>query len=158
MRFYSQLPFTKGLRAFLLTFAAVCHIEPQPSLQTVGTRKTTRLHDADAESGASQRLWTLCPNAVFVADQLAENAAQKHQEKPCQPSRCPLSVCLLLWRCRTSGGRKMRMSSYVLNFFPSKLSKISETAKIFMGFLCLRHPSTSAVPISFPWCRKTDFQ
>lgn len=85
MRFYSQLPFTKGLRAFLLTFAAVCHIEPQPSLRTIGTRKTTRLHDADAESGASQRLWALCPNAMLVADQLAENATQKHQEKPCQP-------------------------------------------------------------------------
>ena len=85
VRFYYQLRFTKVLRSFRLTFAAVCHIELQPSLQTVGTRKTTRLHDADAESGASQRLWTLCPNAVFVADQLAENAAQKHQEKPCQP-------------------------------------------------------------------------
>ena len=85
MRFYSQLPFTKGLRAFRLSIASVCHIEPQPSLRTVGTRKTTRLHDTDAESGASQRLWTLCPNAMLVADQLAENAAQKHQEKPCEP-------------------------------------------------------------------------
>ena len=85
MRFYSQLPFTKGLRAFRLSIASVCHIEPQPSLRTVGTRKTTRLHDTDAESGASQRLWALCPNAMLVADQLAENAAQKHQEKPCEP-------------------------------------------------------------------------
>ena len=85
MRFYSQLPFTKGLRAFRLTYAAVCHIEPQPSLRTVGTQKATRLHDTDAESGASQRLWALCPNAMLVADQLAENAAQKHQEKPCEP-------------------------------------------------------------------------
>ena len=85
MRFYSQLPFTKGLRAFLLSIAAVCHIEPQPSLRTIGTRKTTRLHDTDAESGASQRLWALCPNAMLVADQLAENAAQKHQEEPCEP-------------------------------------------------------------------------
>lgn len=85
MRFYSQLPFAKGLRAFRLSFAAVCHIEPQPILRTEGTRKTTRLHDADAESGASQRLWELCPNAVLVADQLADNAAYKHQEKPYEP-------------------------------------------------------------------------